>query len=310
MITIRQSTPSGFDILEQAVNFSWIDVIDPTPEEIRQVQHDLHVPLEFLAASLNQNEIARIEKAADSLLIIVRIPYFLSPTARIPYLVPPMGIIVKNNRVTTICRYDHQLLHNLPYDQAVDLSTAKPAGFVLHLLWSVASNYIVHLDRIDQTVEKLESRLQKSLQNREVLELLRYQKCLVHFTTGLHMNETMLERLRKSEALKIEGADRDWLDEVFTEYRQAIGMADVAGNILGQMMDAFASIISNNLNRVMKFMTSMTVILVIPSIIASLYGMNVALPMQNHPQVFLLLLVVSAMLCAGVAYLLWRRDWL
>jgi magnesium transporter len=234
----------------------------------------------------------------------------LSPTARIPYLVPPMGIIVKNNRVTTICRYDHQLLHNLPYDQAVDLSTAKPAGFVLHLLWSVASNYILQLDRIDQTVEKLESRLQKSLQNREVLELLRYQKCLVHFTTGLHMNETMLERLRKSEALKIEGADRDWLDEVFTEYRQAIGMADVAGNILGQMMDAFASIISNNLNRVMKFMTSMTVILVIPSIIASLYGMNVALPMQNHPQVFLLLLVVSAMLCAGVAYLLWRRDWL
>lgn len=310
MITIRQSTQSGFAILERAVNFSWIDVIDPTPEEIGQIQTDLKVPLEFVTASLNQNEIARIERTADSLLIIARIPYFLSPTARIPYLVPPIGIIVKSNRVTTVCRYDHQLLRNLPYDQAADLSTAKPAGFVLHLLWSVASNYIHYLDKIDRTVERLENKLQKSLQNREVLELLRYQKCLVHFTTGLHMNETMLERLRKSEALRIEGADRDWLDEVFTEYHQAIGMAEVAGNILGQMMDAFASIISNNLNRVMKFMTSVTVILVIPGIIASLYGMNVALPMQDHPQVFLVLLVLSVFLCMGVAYLLWRRDWL
>lgn len=310
MITVRQSAEAGFNILEQSVRFSWIDVIDPTPEEVRHIRHELNVPLEFIAATLNQNEIARIEKTSDALLIIVRIPYFLSETARIPYLVPPMGIIVKNDRVTTICRYDHELLRNLPYDQAADLSTAKPSGFVLHVLWSVASNYIHYLDKIDQTVERLESELQKSLQNREVLDLLRYQKCLVHFTTSLQMNERMLERLRKSEALKIEGADRDWLDEVFTEYHQAIGMAEVAGNILGQMMDAFASIISNNLNRVMKFMTSVAVIMVIPGIIASLYGMNIQLPIQDHPQAFLLISLLSVLLSAVVALLLWKRDWL
>jgi hypothetical protein len=167
-----------------------------------------------------------------------------------------MGIIFTGDRVVTICRYKHNLLRDLPHEHQTDLSTAKPARFVLHLLWSITNNYLIHLSEIKKIVEDIEDRLQRSLQNREVLQLLHYQKSLVYFTTALRANETMLERLQRGEFLKMERRDADLLDNVFTENRQAIVMIEIARDILSQMMDAFASIISNNLNVVMKFLAA------------------------------------------------------
>jgi magnesium transporter len=178
------------------------------------------------------------------------------------------------------------------------------------LLWNAANSYIQHLSKINETVDKIEERLQQSLENREVLDLLRYQKSLVHFITGLRANELMLEWLQKSGFLQMERKDRDLLDGVFTENRQAIAASQIASDILSQMMDAFASIISNNLNVVMKFLTSAAVILVVPTIIGTFYGMNVHLPLEGNPSAFLLLVSLSILSSSIIGLILWRKGWL
>jgi magnesium transporter len=310
MIKIYRTTEGGMETVEHPIKGCWIEVTDPTEDEVRNLPQELSLPSEFVTYSLDPDEIPLIEKADDTLLILVRIPHFQSATAKIPYVTSPMGIILTSEWVVTICRHRHDLLHNLPHEHQTDLSPAKPARFVLHLLWGIANSYLHHLTEINKIVEETEDRLQGSLQNREVLELLRYQKSLVYFTTGLRANETMLERLRGGKFLKMERQDEDLLDDVFTENRQAIGGSQIASDILSQMMDAFASIISNNLNMVMKFLASITVILIVPTIIGTFYGMNVPLPLEDNPSAFLVLVGLSILSSLIVGLIFWKKDWL
>jgi magnesium transporter len=219
-------------------------------------------------------------------------------------------MIVTDERVMTICRHEHELFRDLPPEHQSELSTANLPRFVLHLLWNAANSYIHHLSEINETVDQIEDRLQRSLQNREVLELLRYQKSLVHFITALRANQLMMEWLQKSGFLEMEQKDKILLDSVFVENRQAMAATEIASDILSQMMDAFASIISNNLNVVMKFLTSAAVILVVPTIIGTFYGMNVHLPMEDNPSAFLMLVGLSALISSMIGLILWRRGWL
>jgi magnesium transporter len=310
MITIHQSTEAGMETVDRCTKRCWIDVINPANDEAMNLSRELSIPSEFVTYSLNPDKIPLVEKADGALLVLVRISHFQGANASIPYVTLPMGIIVTDDLVVTICRHEHELLRDLPLEHQNDISTAKPARFVLHLLWSVGNNYLLHVGEINKIVEGLEDRLQRSLQNREVLELLRYQKSLVHFTTALRANETMLERLQRGEFLEMGRKDVDLLDDVFTENRQAIGMSEIASNILSQMMDAFASIISNNLNVVMKFLAAVTVILIVPTIVATFYGMNVSLPLERNPLAFPVIVGLS-ILCALIVGLIFRKkNWL
>jgi magnesium transporter len=212
--------------------------------------------------------------------------------------------------IITVCKLDHALLRNLNEERRGAFSTHKPRVFVLHFLWAIATGYLAHLSDISQAVDRLEDRLQRALQNRGVLELLRFQKSLVYFTTALQTNELMLERLQRAELLELESGDTDVLDDLVTENREAMLMAEIASNILSQTMDAFASIISNNLNVVMKFLASITVIAIIPQIIGSFYGMNVGLPIAEHPLAFGVMVSLSLVLSAIVAFIFWKKGWL
>ncbi len=310
MITIFETTEAGLSVVEQAVPACWIDVINPTPEEIRRLTGEFHIPLDFVTTSLQRDVISHIEKVTDALLILVNIPHFRGIAPAIPFGTCPLGIVITPSLIFTICQFEHRLIHDIHPDHADDINMAAPTRFVLHLLWSIANAYILKVNEINETVETVEDRLQRALQNREVLELLRYQKSLVHFITALRANEMMLERLQRSRFLEISTQDADLLDEVFTENRQAIAMTEIAGDILSQMMDAFASIISNNLNVVMKFMASITVILVIPSLIGTLYGMNVRLPMADNPSIFWILIALSLFSSFLVGYVFRQKNWL
>jgi len=310
VITIYRSTEAGLEKADQPGKGCWIDVTDPGPDEARNLPRDLGFPPEFVTDSLNPDRIPVVEKADDAVLVLVRVPVLRSKTASVPYVTGPLGIIVTNELVVTICRHEHDLLRDLPHEHRTDVSTTQPTRLVLHLLWSVANQYIRRLDDIEKTVEDLEDRLQRSLQNREVLELLRYQKSLVHLTTALRANELMLERLRKSEYLEMERGDEDLLDDVFTEHRQAIAMSDVTSNVLSQMMDAFAAIISNNLNVVMKFLAAVTVVLIIPTVISTFYGMNVLLPLEDSPWAFVVLVGLSLLTSLVVGVVFWKKGWL
>jgi magnesium transporter len=190
------------------------------------------------------------------------------------------------------------------------LSTAKRHRFVLHLPLHVAARYLACLRDINREVDALEDRLQRSLQNRELQELLKFQKSLVYFTTALKSNELMIERLQKTLFFQAYPEDQDLLDDVLTENRQAIEMTNIASNILSQMMDAFASIISNNLNSVMKLLASATIMLTVPTLIASFYGMNLDLPGETAPQAFAVVVGVSLALVVLTGFVFWKRDWL
>ncbi len=314
MIKIYQSTDSGLEVVERPSQGCWIDVVDPSVEEARKVAEEAglaaDVAKEFVLTALASESIPRAEKADGALCILVRIPHFQGDGARIPYVTLPLGIILTNDAIVTICKHDHDLLRNLDEERKSAFSTHNPRVFVLHFLWGIATCYLAHLSEINQAVDRLEDRLQHALQNREVLELLRYQKSLVYFTTALKTNELMLERLQRVELLGLKADDEDVLDDLVTENHEAMLMAEIASDILSQTMDAFASIISNNLNVVMKFLASITVVLIIPQIIGTFYGMNVGLPIREHPFAFSVLVGLSVVISAVVGFIFWRKKWL
>jgi magnesium transporter len=163
---------------------------------------------------------------------------------------------------------------------------------------------------IDSAAERLEDRLGRSLRNEEVLGLLGYQKSLTHFATAMRANEIVVDRLRKLPAFEWSAAEHELLEDVLVEVRQAIEMVEIADNILAQMMDAFASIVSNNLNSVMKMLTVVTILLAVPTLIASLYGMNVGLPGAHSRYAFAGITALCVLLGAGLVVLFKRRNWL
>jgi magnesium transporter len=201
------------------------------------------------------------------------------------------------------------VVQELTAGQVGGWSTAERNRLLLKLLLRVAAGYLRSLRQIDRDVDALEDKLHMSMKNKELLDLLKYQKSMVYFTTALRSNELMLERLQKSRPFRARPEDEDLLEDVLTENQQAIEMVNISNNILSQMMDAFASIISNNLNVVMKLLTSITIILMIPTWVSSFYGMNVTLPFQNWPYAFVLTLVLSVVLSLGVVAVFLKKQW-
>jgi magnesium transporter len=308
MITIYTGTESGLETIAQPTSGCWINAVDPSPEEVAQLAQTLSIPQDFVTYPLDMDERARTEKENGATLIVLRVPSFQGEAADTPYVTVPLGIVLTDWFVATVCKNETSVVQAL--NSARELSTSKHNRFILRVLRITANLYLQDLRKIDNTVDVLEDRLQHSQRNRELLELLKYQKSLVYFTTALKSNELILRHLEKNQLFQQYPEDLDLLEDVLTEVQQAIEMTNISSNILSQMMDAFASIISNNLNAVMKFLASVTIILSLPTMIASFYGMNVPVPLGQWAWAFPLILVTSVLVCASVAVLFWRKDWL
>lgn len=309
MITIFKSTNHRLETANTFTEGCWVNVVNPSEQEVAQVE-SLGIPPDFVTHSLDIDERARTERSNGFVLIVLRLPYLQGRMAPIPYITVPLGIILTDTLIVTICRKETCVIQEFASGHVHDLSTVKKNRFVLQLLLRTADRYLSYLRDIDAAVDTLEEKLHRSLQNKEVRELLKYQKSLVYFTTALKSNELMLERLQKSQLFQALPEDVDLLDDVLIEIRQAIEVTAISENILSQMMDAFASIISNNLNAVMKFLTSMTIVISLPTLIASFYGMNVSLPGQNHPYAFPLMMLISLMISLIVVIIFWKKEWL
>jgi magnesium transporter len=181
---------------------------------------------------------------------------------------------------------------------------------VLYVLLETANRYLTYLREINRAVDLVEDKLQKSTRNRELLELLKHQKSLVYFTTALRSNEVMLERLQRMRMFNQYEEDEDLLEDVITENQQALQTTNIQTEILSSTMDAFASIISNNLNAVMKVLATLTIMVSLPTLVASFYGMNVNLPGEGHPYAFLAIFGLSLVLTSTAAFIFYKRDWL
>ncbi len=309
MITIYKSSPTGLEQLSEFTDGCWVNVIDPTSDDIERLTSQ-GIPQDFITYPLDMDEQARSEREDDGkMLILIRIPFFQGVNVDIPYITIPLGIILNDQMIITICRRPNDLITELISGKKRNLSTGKRIRFVLQLLLQNAGKFLVHLRQINKMTEDLEDRLQQSMKNKEVLELLKYQKSLVYFATALKSNELLLERLQRTQLFRLYPDDEDLLEDVITENQQAIEMVNISSSILTSMMDAFASIISNNLNVVMKFLASVTILVSLPAIITGYYGMNVSLPFQNWSNAWLLILGVIVLMVGATIWLFFRRRW-
>lgn len=285
----------------------WVHFTAAATAEIAHLTTQYGVPDDFVSHSLDIGERARIEREDGATLIVVRVPYFQGKTADIPYITIPLGIVLTSNHLATICRHPTEIISQLE---------AEPVGqdtcyrFVLRLLMATSAVYLAYLGKINLLIDATEDRLQVSTRNKELLELLKYQKCLVYFTTALKSNEAMMEKLQKSQWFALNDEDREFFEDVLIEHHQTVEMINIIENILSQMMDAFASIIANNLNVVMEFLAVVTILLALPTLVASFYGMNVALPFQDSPFAFHLTLAISLGLSLLAVLLFLKRRWL
>ena len=309
MLTIFKTTEQGLVQLDNVANGCWINVVDPISEEIKQLE-TWGIEADLIHYSLDVDEMARMERDEGYTFILLRIPRYQGAGVDIPYITIPLGIILTDKYVVTICKFENDIVRVLYNGKYHGLKTAKRYRFALYVFLETAMKYLNHLREINRTVEALEDQLQQSTRNREVLELLKYQKSLTYFTTGLRSNEVLMERLQRIQMFRQYEEDKDLLEDVLTENQQAIQMTNIAANILSQMMDAFASIISNNLNVIMKVLAAITIVINMPTIVASFYGMNVALPFDEHPLAFLIILGISAILISIAVYIFAKRDWL
>lgn len=307
MLNIYKTTENGLEKLEAIANGVWVNVVDPTPEEMEKLV-DWGMEMDYINYSLDQDEMARMERDEDYTFILLRIPIH-QPDSDIPYNTVPLGIMILGNKIITVCRYDSDVFKPLTNGKHRFMKTGKRYRLTLYIFLETAARYLNLLREINRATEAVEDRLQKSTQNRELLELLKYQKSLTYFATALRSNEVMMERVQKTQLFNYYEEDQDLLEDVLTENQQAIQMTNINTEILSSMMDAFASIISNNLNVVMKALAALTIILNVPTIVASFYGMNVDLPGEGHPLAFLTVLGLSLGLTAMATIIFYKRNW-
>jgi len=296
MITILRWAENRFVQADQIERHCLINVVNPGKEELEKLTDEMCIPSDFLTDPMDIDERSRIETENGFLLIVFRLPKY-NEGSDIPFTTFPAGIVLtKNDTIAFVSSSDIMDILNLSDSRLKGVADGKRSSVILHIFLKTALLYLKHLKEINRKYGEIEHELQKSLKNKELINLLNIEKSLVFFMTSLKSNELMMERLIKTDLLKWTTEDKDILEDVLIENRQAIEMANIYSNILSGMMDAFASVISNNLNVVMKILTSITVILMIPTLAASIYGMNVALPFQHLPHAFYI--IAGASFCA------------
>jgi len=309
MIKIFKNTDNGFISIDGIEKNCWVNVSNPSPDELTKLSEDLTVPLDFLTDSLDVDERSRVETEDDTTLIILRVPKFDKNNLGVPFTTLPLGIVLTKDITITICLWDINEVLDLFKGKIKNLPTGNRRRFILHLFHRTAFFYLKYLKEINKKSNEVETELHRSMKNEELIKLLDIEKSLVFFTTSLRSNELMMERLSKIRTLELNEDDKDLLDDIIVDNKQAIEMANIYSNILSGMMDAFASVISNNLTIVMKFLTSVTIILMLPTLVASIYGMNVELPFQHLPHAFFITIGLSFCLSSVGVLIFLKNRW-
>lgn len=289
----------------------WVALTNPTATEILEIAERFQIDADDVKAPLDEEERSRIEVEDNYTLILADIPAIEERNGKDWYVTIPMGIITTDEVILTICLEDTPVLTSFMDGRVRAFHTYMKTRFILQILYKNASLYLQYLRVIDKKSGVIGEKLHKSTKNRELIELLELEKSLVYFTTSLRSNEMVLEKLMRNERIKKYPEDTELLEDVIIENKQAIEMANIYSGILSGTMDAFASVISNNLNIVMKFLATVTIVMSIPTMVASFYGMNVSsrgMPFANSPYGFAIVLGFALALSLFVAYIFNKKD--
>lgn len=288
--------------IESAEAGCWISVVNPTETEISDLEDDMKIDRDYVRAALDEEEPSRIESDDGVTLIVLDYPIAEQdndPDRTLLYSTTPMSIIITDKNVITVSAKENLILDELSKGVVKGIQPNLRTRFVFTILLRIAARYLQYLKQIDKISNYVEGKMYLSMKNRGLIQLQGLEKSLVYFSTSLKSNEAVLEKLMRGRYLKLYEEDQDILDDVLIEVKQAIEMTNIYSNILSGTMDTFASIISNNLNIIMKRMTTITIILTMPTIVFSFYGMNLnenaaGLPIANVWFPILLSIVLSA----------------
>ena len=306
MLTIHKTLNGKMTQVDVAEDGSWINLINPNEDELRTVTSLLDVDPAFLRAALDEEETSRVDSEDGQTLIIVDTPAMEQDETGVVYSTLPLGIIVTESHIITVCLKETSVVRDLQDGMVKDIRTQQKTRFILNILLLVAKRFLKYLRQIDKTYKHMERQLYKTQRNKERIQLLDLEKSLVYFNTALKADEVTLEKILRGRIVTLYEEDHDLLEDVLIEIRQAIEMAQIYSSIISSMMDAFSSVISNNLNVIMKVLTSITILLTIPNIVFGFYGMNVSgLPFD---QFFWVPILISIAIIVVVALVLKKKD--
>ena len=311
MIRIFKTEDGAMHEKEEMQPGCWIALTNPTASEIIDIADTYQIDPDHLRAPLDEEERSRIEVEDEYTLILVDIPSIEERNGKDWFVTIPLAIITTKDVLITVCLEETPVLTSFMDGRVRDFHTFMKTRFILQILYKNATQFLQYLRIIDKKSEVIERKLHQSQKNEELIELLELEKSLVYFTTSLRSNEVVLEKLLRIEKIKKYPEDTDLLEDVIVENKQAIEMANIYSGILSGTMDAFAAVISNNLNIVMKFLATVTIVLSIPTMIASFYGMNVnshGMPFADSPYGFAIVLGLTLLLSLFVAYIFNKKD--
>ena len=308
MLNIYKTVDGKLTELDQIADGVWMHLIDPEQEEVERVIRELDLEPDYVRAALDEEESPRVESDEGQTLIIVDLPTVQPDGRTFVYNTIPLGIIHSEKALVTVCLKESSIIDNFTEGRVRGFSTLKKTRFILQLLYRNASRFLQYLKQIDKASSLVEAELHKSMKNRELIQMLKLEKSLVYFSTSLTGNEAVMEKLLKIEDVKKYPEDTDLLEDVIIENKQAIEMCKIYSDILSGTMDAFASVISNNLNIVMKLLASLTIVISIPTIVASFFGMNTGVPFEGSVGGFYIVIGIAAALSAATAFILWRKK--
>ncbi len=308
MIDIFRTIDGSLQRMTEITEGCWVAMTNPSATELLDIAEATGIEIDHLRAPLDEEERARIEVEDNYTLILVDIPALERRNDKDRYVTMPLGIIVAKELIITVCLEETPVLKCFADGRVRDFYTFKKTRFILQILYRNASTFLQNLRSIDRKSEEIEHKLHISTQNRELIDLLELEKSLVYYTTSLRSNEVVFEKMLKLENIKHYPEDEDLLEDLIIENKQAIEMANIYSGILSGTMDAFASIISNNQNIVMKFLAAVTIVLSIPTMIASFYGMNFDIVPGMHSPLGFYIVVSTAIVIAIIIVLIFRKK--
>ena len=290
----------------------WVNMVHPSSDELEQIAQAAQVEEEFVRAALDPEESSRVDTEDEQLLMIVDIPMVEKSSVEDGgqmFTTIPMGIVVAQNAVITVCLEDSIILRSIAEGAVKGVHTSLKTRFVFQILLRIAGRFLKNLRMIERDFTRIEKRLYDSLKNEELIQLLGLSKSLVYFSSSLKGNEVTMEKVLRGRVLKLYEDDRDILEDALIEVRQAIEMANIYSNIMAGTMDAYASVVSNNLNIIMKVLTILTIIMTIPNIVFGFFGMNIGEGRIPGDWVWWMPLAITVVGCFFAWWMLKKKIW-
>ena len=309
MIRYYKTIDNKLEKLSSFETGCWINLVEPNQSEINEIVTLLNIDAESIKAALDEEERSRIDVEDNHTLLLIDIPVDESDSNSSHYSTIPLGIILADNAIVTVCTAQTKILNDFIVGHIKDFYTYKKTRFLLQILHKNASYYLYYLRRINRMTTVIEREVSKSMKNKELLQLLELEKSLVYFSTSLKATELVLNKMIRTTSIKNYPDDEDLLEDVIIENKQALEMATIYGDILSRIMDAFSAIISNNQNNVMQFLTSVTLIFSIPTIISGFFGMNVdGIPFANDINGFWVVMLITTLICLVITFFMSRSK--